>query len=913
MDTHWKRYKIFISSTFKDMDVERDIIKQNVIPAINKRYRSQRIEFQAIDLRLGINTSQMSEENSANKVLQVCAQCIDSARPFFIGLIGGRYGWIPPMERWREFIGRLDENDRELMKETFGKSVTEMEIVYGALCHRSLDTSHILFYLRDEESYNGVPGDLLAQFCDSDPQQVEKLQDLRNRIVMTIRSYGEKDDCVSRYHMNWTEDGFEDDNFASLVIEQLSSQIDHELEKEQMVQQAWWEKERSLHESVFSKCLNHIYTDLDCYKVEPTQLIICGGSGSGKTYLLSYLWQRRMQETDDVCLVASVGLTPKSHTMRDIIVRWCVELETLLNIDDICDTDKFMDPSQTSMAHLCDEFYWAVSEVKEQLGRDVSLFLDSVEMFRIYSPVDITLSWIYNRVNVVVACNILYIDNLVQTNKNLDFVTLDDWKKKDISRLIEFYEKDLFFDMPQKMVKLLLLKPHTPVFIRSVFRLFTDGMNGGAFAEIRQSKGNQIDIINDYITDVYKTVFDDNEDNDEMVAATVFTILGGTSGIDVDWWRIPLGYIASCPCGLTQKDIALLAGEDWDEVEWEQLTFFLGDFLNENPTDHTWRALGDINSYSFDDDTPYEDLSEYIMELPDDDFLHENMFHYVSLKGGIYLEDYSHFSQISANLLMAEDWFTDGHFEEYCEELSDENKEILTSAITQALFGDRIDTSHDTVALNNAAQNIIGHFADKKERKQILEDIKSINEIQPALKMEEDVKRTFCKILGRDMVYEKTSEAESFNRISEKVRHLKEKGDYLEAVKEEIEFIACIDIEKYRADQSGNTTHRIDDIFLLENLTLQLINLYGAADELLNDKKAMKHIDEDIICNICSLANEGSLATYHRLCQLLPQNFLIQYLSAPLNIINSEADFKTNTLFIVETIDMLLKEYNSLC
>ena len=32
MDKNWRRYNIFISSTFKDMDYERDVIKFKVIP-----------------------------------------------------------------------------------------------------------------------------------------------------------------------------------------------------------------------------------------------------------------------------------------------------------------------------------------------------------------------------------------------------------------------------------------------------------------------------------------------------------------------------------------------------------------------------------------------------------------------------------------------------------------------------------------------------------------------------------------------------------------------------------------------------------------------------------------------------------------------------------------------------------------
>ena len=118
MDKNWRRYNIFISSTFKDMDYERDVIKFKVIPELNRRFRSRRVELQAIDLRLGVNTAKMSEEESELKVLDVCTYCINSSRPFFIGLIGQRYGWVPPVERWKEFFDGLSGEDRVLLKDT---------------------------------------------------------------------------------------------------------------------------------------------------------------------------------------------------------------------------------------------------------------------------------------------------------------------------------------------------------------------------------------------------------------------------------------------------------------------------------------------------------------------------------------------------------------------------------------------------------------------------------------------------------------------------------------------------------------------------------------------------------------------------------------------------------------------------
>lgn len=142
----WRRYLVFISSTFKDMDVERDIIKFRVIPALNRRFCNEHIQIQAIDLRLGINTADMTEEESERKVLDACLACIDSARPFFIGLLGERYGWIPPERSLQRFLAKISVPDRAWFQSFTGKSVTELEFMYGSNTKEGFSFSDCFFF-----------------------------------------------------------------------------------------------------------------------------------------------------------------------------------------------------------------------------------------------------------------------------------------------------------------------------------------------------------------------------------------------------------------------------------------------------------------------------------------------------------------------------------------------------------------------------------------------------------------------------------------------------------------------------------------------------------------------------------------------------------------------------------------------
>ena len=130
-----KNIKIFLSSTFKDMDAERDLIMNRVAPMLQERLASEGITIQFIDLRWGVNTQDADEEERENTVLRECISEIRQSRPFFIGLLGDRYGWIPSDDSWNVMLNEMTEEESHYIREESKerKSVTELEILIGAL------------------------------------------------------------------------------------------------------------------------------------------------------------------------------------------------------------------------------------------------------------------------------------------------------------------------------------------------------------------------------------------------------------------------------------------------------------------------------------------------------------------------------------------------------------------------------------------------------------------------------------------------------------------------------------------------------------------------------------------------------------------------------------------------------------
>ena len=83
-----KKINVFVSSTFKDMKAERDELTLRVFPALRKVCEERGIAWGEVDLRWGI------PEEKKGEVLSTCLKFIDECRPFFIGMLGERYGWV---------------------------------------------------------------------------------------------------------------------------------------------------------------------------------------------------------------------------------------------------------------------------------------------------------------------------------------------------------------------------------------------------------------------------------------------------------------------------------------------------------------------------------------------------------------------------------------------------------------------------------------------------------------------------------------------------------------------------------------------------------------------------------------------------------------------------------------------------
>ena len=195
---------VFVSSTFKDMQYERDMLHTHVIPLIDSKLTRYGESIRFGDLRWGVNTTECSEEESSKKVLTVCLDQIDDCKPYMIVFIGERYGWIPSQELIRNtaLLKGIDNIEDNI-------SVTQLEIEYGALLNPDFE-GRILFYFRELDKEGMTEEERKTYEAESEIHK-EKITLLKEKIFKLYPNF------VRTYKAKWNKETKKVENLIPLM------------------------------------------------------------------------------------------------------------------------------------------------------------------------------------------------------------------------------------------------------------------------------------------------------------------------------------------------------------------------------------------------------------------------------------------------------------------------------------------------------------------------------------------------------------------------------------------------------------------------------------------------------------------------------------------------------------------------
>lgn len=260
--------RVFLSSTFADMDHERSYFNEVLAPRISRICAERGVSFFSVDLRWGIT----AEEQVNGNVLPICLGEIDKCRPYFIGILGNRYGSI--LETVPDGIAQ----NIPWLAGKEGHSITELEMLYAVLDRsREQPDSDSAFYIRSDRLSRQLYGNLQPE----KPQALARLDSLKQCV--------ESDEQIRHAHYDSIEE------FGEQVMADLVGWLNvHFPESEDIsrVRTEWYSRE------ILRNYIPHPRMEafLDTYVQESRKsLLFCGDGARGKTTFLT-AWQPKTGE-----------------------------------------------------------------------------------------------------------------------------------------------------------------------------------------------------------------------------------------------------------------------------------------------------------------------------------------------------------------------------------------------------------------------------------------------------------------------------------------------------------------------------------------------------------------------------------------------------------------------------------------
>ena len=302
--------RVFISSTFRDMQAERDELVLRVFPQLSKICEQRKVVWGEVDLRWGITEKQAEK----GEVLPICLEEIRTCRPYFIGLLGERYGWVPD-----EIPPELIELEPWL-KEHLKHSLNELEILHGVLNNPDM-AEHAYFYFRDPAYIDSILEDERGDFVEGptddeikkySPDEAEKRAEGRRKKLVALKGRIRGSEFPVEENYKNPED------LGKLILRDFTALIDRlfpedevpdQLDRDALEHEAFAESRFGVYigrEEYFETLNDHVEGD-------GPPLVVLGESGSGKSALLAN-WAKKFREKhpDEHFIMHFIGATAYS-------------------------------------------------------------------------------------------------------------------------------------------------------------------------------------------------------------------------------------------------------------------------------------------------------------------------------------------------------------------------------------------------------------------------------------------------------------------------------------------------------------------------------------------------------------------------------------------------------------------------
>ena len=559
---------VFVSSTFKDMQYERDAIREITAPILNDEARKHGDEFDFCDLRWGIDTSgtdtTKSEkiEESNLKVLNVCLDEIDRCKPPMIVILGYRYGWMPE----NGDLIRIAAEQKKLQIKDLEKSVTALEVEYGSLSDKT-KFQNTLFYFRE------IDGKLpSSEFRGEDRKHTAKINALKRRIRKLNKKAGGH---IKEYHLKWNGNGFDGvKEFAHMLAEDIKEMLMPQwAEYEKLTP---FQKERMAHHTfigekseMFRARKKEADELIKQIKTEPVT-IIKGAVGSGKSTLFSYI-AKNMESAEWTVLPFVSGLTSQSDSTFEIMANAVYFLEDKLGIKEhyIDETDRM---TQQRKIHSIEEWREKLAELcwrYTETGQKLLIMVDAADQLTQSEERD-KLYFIPTNVNENIHFAMTCTTDF-ETN-DWNFYILKELSADDKRNVISGTLSRIGRELSENVVNVMVDEEASsnPLYLSLLIQRLTM-MNIEDFTKISEDKNQMVAIEKQHIE-----IIKNCSKNLEEMSAELLLEAGRRIG-NPELISRAGQYLAISREGLRKKDLAELLGEIWTEVDFSHFINYMYD------------------------------------------------------------------------------------------------------------------------------------------------------------------------------------------------------------------------------------------------------------------------------------------------------------------------------------------------
>ena len=595
-----RHINIFLSSTFRDMHSERDYIKKYVIPQLRNELQPYGITIDITDLRWGIDTTEDDEDLRESKVLHVCMDAIRKNRPYFIGLLGNRYGWVPSEQRTQRLIDTMGTSEREYFKMLEDRSVTEMEMLFGALADSEL-LKHSYFFLRDEKVYDQIPEPFRNDYIETEEARIEKLKSLKHKVISYLEKHS-ADYNVFTYETKWDETkeclvSFQDfgAQLKKVLLDDILnghdrvSDVTPEEYEDKILDSVVYQRTSSFcgREEILNRLKKHFSSFTTGDNING--FFLTGFSGCGKTSIFCKLYEDLKAGGEYIVLAHAAGQTTASRSPEMMLKRWNSQLRKSL-----CISNKSSEDEQ-------EEFNILIIKAFHK-GIKPIILIDSYDSFEwgYYSSEREdalrNLSFIPKYIPFVCTTLPGFSESAVTSNSSYSTIELEHFTRDEATQLIHKTLSQSLKELPGSALDVILSKQTpegefaftSPLWLRIALSIL-DELGNKDFVEINKEAISRDDMkISSYI----QRLADNFNPTPEGIFSQYLELSGSyfNKRIVMD---AMLGAVISSS-GISTYEISKLCGNEWDELEFESFAHWARPFFVQNEFTGRWNLNHDI-------------------------------------------------------------------------------------------------------------------------------------------------------------------------------------------------------------------------------------------------------------------------------------------------------------------------------